>query len=73
MLVIGAGLLIKSFWRLQRVDPGFKAERVLSLGLTLPASKYSEPEQINGFYNQLLERIATCPASRQHDRLRQSA
>ena len=36
MLVIGAGLLIKSFWLLQRVDPGFQAEGVLSAGLTLP-------------------------------------
>jgi putative ABC transport system permease protein len=61
MLVTGAGLLIKSFWQLQRVDPGFKAERVLALGLTLPASKYNEPRQINSFYNQLLERIATVP------------
>ena len=61
MLVIGAGLLIKSFWRLQRVDPGFKAERVIALGLTLPASKYNEPRQINSFYNQLLERVAAVP------------
>lgn len=61
MLVIGAGLLIKSFWQLQRVDPGFKAERVLSLGLTLPHSKYEGPQQINGFYNQLLERVAAVP------------
>jgi putative ABC transport system permease protein len=61
MLVIGAGLLIKSFWQLQRVDPGFKAERVLSLGLTLPASKYNEPRQINSFYSQLLERIGAVP------------
>lgn len=61
MLVIGAGLLIKSFWQLQRVDPGFKAERVLALGLTLPASKYNEPRQINSFYNLLLERVAAVP------------
>lgn len=61
MVVIGAGLLIKSFWQLQRVDPGFKAERVLSLGLTLPHSKYNEPQQINGFYNQLLERVTAVP------------
>jgi putative ABC transport system permease protein len=61
MLVIGAGLLIKSFWQLLRVDPGFKAERVLALGLTLPYSKYQEPQQINGFYNQLVERVAVVP------------
>ncbi len=61
MLVIGAGLLIKSFWLLQRVDPGFQPARVLSLGLTLPSSKYAQPNQINNFYNQLLERISNLP------------
>jgi putative ABC transport system permease protein len=61
MLVIGAGLLIKSFWLLQRVDPGFRAEGVLSAGLTLPNSKYAEPTQINNFHKQLLDRIATLP------------
>jgi putative ABC transport system permease protein len=61
MLVIGAGLLVKSFWRLQQVDPGFKAERVLSLSLTLPSSKYDEPLRINSFYSQLLERVSSLP------------
>src|SRR5687768_10702756 len=61
MLVIGAGLLVKSFWLLQRVDPGFKAERVLSAGLTLPRSKYNEPIEINNFFNQLLERVSALP------------
>src|SRR5215213_5874349 len=60
MLVIGAGLLIKSFWLLQRVDPGFRAEGVLSAGLTLP-NKYADPVQINNFHKQLLDRIATLP------------
>jgi putative ABC transport system permease protein len=61
MLVIGAGLLIKSFWRLQRVDPGFTAERVLSAGLTLPNGKYDGPTKINSFFEQLHERIAALP------------
>ena len=61
MLVIGAGLLIKSFWMLQRVDPGFESERVLSAGLTLTVSKYSEPEQVNNFHKQLLERVSAIP------------
>lgn len=61
MLVIGAGLLIKSFWLLQRVDPGFRAEGVLSASLTLPGSKYTDPVQINNFHKQLLDRIATLP------------
>ena len=61
MLVIGAGLLIKSFWLLQRVDPGFQVESVLSAGFILPVSKYSEPNQINNFHKQLLERISAVP------------
>jgi len=61
MLVIGAGLLIKSFWLLQKVDPGFRAEGVLSAELSLPASKYAEPAQINNFHKQVLDRISTLP------------
>ena len=61
MLVIGAGLLIKSFWRLQRVDPGFKPERVLSLSLTLPFAKYDKPEEINQFFNQLHDGVSNLP------------
>ena len=61
VLVVGAGLLIKSFWRLTQVDPGFKPERVLSLGVALPLSGYSEAAQINIFYNQLIERISVLP------------
>lgn len=61
MLVIGSGLLIKSFWLLRQVDPGFQAEGVLSAGLTLPVSKYSKREQINAFHKQLIERLSTLP------------
>ena len=61
MLVIGAGLLVKSFWMLQQVDPGFKAEGVLTAGITLPFSKYAEPAQINSFHQQLLDRISAVP------------
>ena len=61
MLVIGAGLLMKSFWRLRQVDPGFKPENVLSLSLTLPQSKYGETQKINAFFNQLVERISGLP------------
>ena len=61
MLVIGAGLLVKSFWLLQRVDPGVQTEGILTAGLTLPVSKYSEPEQINNFHKQLIERISAVP------------
>jgi len=61
MLVIGAGLMIKSFWRLQQVDPGFKAEHVLTLSLSLPQSKYPEPAQVNRFFTTLIERLDALP------------
>jgi len=61
MLVIGAGLLIKSFWHLQNVDPGFRPQRVLSLGLTLPFAKYAKPERINQFFNQLHDGVSNLP------------
>ena len=61
MLVVGAGLLVKSFWLLQRVDAGFQAEGVLSAGITLPFTKYPEPNQINNFFKQVLEGISAVP------------
>lgn len=61
MLVIGAGLLIKSFRRLQQVDPGFKAEHVLTLSVSLPQSRYPDGPKINGFFNTLLERTRNLP------------
>ncbi len=64
MLVIAAGLLAKSFWRLQQVQPGFQSERVLVLDLVLPRSKYREWHQVKGFYGQLLDRLESLPGAR---------
>jgi putative ABC transport system permease protein len=60
-LMIGAGLLIRSFWLLRRVDPGFNPNRVLTLNLTLPGSQYREWRQISDFYNRLLDRLQELP------------
>ena len=60
MLVIGAGLLIKSYWLLRKVDPGFQPAHVLSVGVTLPA-KYSKPDDINRFFEQLNTNISNLP------------
>ncbi len=64
ILVTGAGLLIRTFWHLRQVDPGFKPEHVLSLTVTLPQSKYRDTTQINNFYNQLIDRIQNLPGVR---------
>src|SRR5262245_15368281 len=61
MLLVGAGLMIKSFLRLQRVDMGFRRENVMTANLALPAAKYREQRQWAAFYKQTLERAAALP------------
>ena len=61
MLLIGAGLLLKSFWRLQRVDPGINPHQVLTMELLLPRARYGAAAQINPFYQQLRERVGALP------------
>ena len=61
MLLIVAGLMIRSFATLQKVDPGFKASHVLSLWVNLPATKYSEDKQVLSFYDRLFARLQTLP------------
>ena len=61
VLLIGAGLMLKSFRRWISVDPGFKAERVLTLGVSLPNARYGTPEQRVAFYDQLRHGIAALP------------
>ncbi|HYY56582.1 MAG TPA: ABC transporter permease [Pyrinomonadaceae bacterium] len=61
ILMVGAGLLVRSFNNLQRIDPGFNAENVFTARVALVQSKYpDEPEQ-KAFFAQLLERVKTLP------------
>ncbi|MBV8856408.1 MAG: ABC transporter permease [Acidobacteria bacterium] len=64
VLVVGAALLIKSFWRLRRVDPGFNPAHVAVLSLSLPQSKYGDWQKISAFYTQLVERVQAVPGVR---------
>lgn len=57
VLLIGAGLLIKSFARLQDVKAGFRHENLLVMQIALPTFKYREAHQIDGFYQEVLERV----------------
>jgi predicted permease len=61
MLLIGAGLLVRSFISLQQVSPGFTAANVLTLELTMTGRKYAEPDRVLETYRQLWERMATLP------------
>ena len=61
VLLIGAGLMVRSFARLQQVDPGFRPTGLLSLDLTLPRAKYTEQPQLFAFGRQLLERLEALP------------
>jgi predicted permease len=61
VLLVGAGLLVRSFLALQVVDPGFATERVLSFRVNIGATRYPEPAQVRQFQDALLERVAAVP------------
>jgi putative ABC transport system permease protein len=61
VLLIGAGLLIRSFLRLQEVSPGFNPEHVLALEMFLPGTKYPEDYQHVAFYEEVLKRTRALP------------
>jgi predicted permease len=61
VLLIGAGLLLASFRHLLAVDPGFKSERVLTLGIGIPQVRYSSDSDVRAFTNRALESIRRIP------------
>jgi predicted permease len=61
VLLIGAGLMIRSFIRLQQVDPGFSPNNVRTIAFSLPREKYREKDQQAAFYTRLIERVAALP------------
>src|SRR5207244_903905 len=61
MLVCGAGLLIRTLWQLQNVDPGFNAQGVMTARVWLPQDRYAEIGPQNQFYSQLEQQLARQP------------
>jgi putative ABC transport system permease protein len=64
VLLIGAALLVNSFLRLQRVNPGFDPRKVLTLRVDLPDYRYQKAEQITGLNLRLIERVERLPGVR---------
>ncbi len=61
MLLIGAGLLARSFWRLQQVKPGFQPDKLLTLQLEFPWSRYRAETMVNSFVTLLSENLPSLP------------
>ncbi|MGC2499498.1 MAG: FtsX-like permease family protein, partial [Acidobacteriaceae bacterium] len=64
LLLIGAGLLIRSFDRLLHVDPGFAARSVLTMEISLPTEKYASHDQQTAFFDEVLRRVSALPGVR---------
>jgi putative ABC transport system permease protein len=61
VLLVGAGLLVKSFLHLRDTDPGFDSQRVLTTSLAVSRNKYPESEQQKRFFQQVLQRAEAIP------------
>jgi predicted permease len=64
VLLIAAGLLLKSFWRLRTTAVGCATDNVLTMSYSLPEKKYDSPEKVNAFNESLLERVRAIPGVR---------
>jgi putative ABC transport system permease protein len=61
VLLIGAGLMVKSLYRLFQVSPGFQPDRILTVGISLRSSQYAKPAAQLTFWQQLLDRVQAIP------------
>jgi putative ABC transport system permease protein len=61
LLLVGAGLMIRTFISYQRINPGFRTDHLLTMKVALPAAKYREPQQRAAFFEQAIERIKALP------------
>ncbi len=61
MLLVGAGLLVRSFQRVLNTNPGFRPEHVLTASIDLPPDEYSQDEKVASFYKQLMDKLRETP------------
>ena len=61
ILLIGSGLMVKAFWKLQQVNAGINPDRILTMRITLPGATYSNAAQANGFWQAILGRVRALP------------
>ena len=61
VLLVAAGLLIRSFWKLQSVEMGFRPDHLLTMRLTPPGSAYPDNQRITGLYERLIARAGALP------------
>ncbi len=62
-LLIGTGMLVRSFWQVQKVDPGFTTGRLLTMQLNLPGTRYDSGAKSWAFYERLLSELAALPGA----------
>ncbi len=61
VLLVGAGLMLRTLWSLQHIDLGFNPSGVLTMRISLPEASYREPDQVVDFYSRLLARVRELP------------
>ncbi len=64
VLLIGCGLMLRAFWKLQEVHTGFHAENVITMRVSLPSGTYTDNAKITGFWTRLDERLTNLPGVR---------
>jgi putative ABC transport system permease protein len=64
LLLIGAGLLVRSFARLLQTDPGFQPDHLLTMEVSLPTTRYAKPDQQIDFFREVLRRVVALPGVR---------
>jgi predicted permease len=64
VVLVGAGLMLRSLARIAATEPGFESENVLTLRFALPPERYAEPERVARFYDRVLAQVAGLPGVR---------